>query len=268
MALFSNPLAEATARLLDARVVDVRPLAGGDLSAVVRVTFADGREAIAKSSRDGIEAGMLRAIKAAGARAPEVLAADADIVVMSVGDDADSLSRQWGDLGTQLKVLHSATGDAYGWPVDYAFGTVTIRNTPSGDWLEFWKTQRLLCFAPYLPPDFARRVEALAAVLHDLVPATPKACLLHGDLWSGNILAGQGGVTLIDPACYYGDAAVDIAMLQLFDCPENAFYRHYGYRPDGETLAVYGLWPALVHVRLFGAGYLGLADRLLKKLGR
>jgi fructosamine-3-kinase len=268
MPSLSNRLAEAAARLLNTEVTDCRPLAGGDLSAVVRLTLADGRDVIVKSSRDGVEAGMLRVMKSAGARVPDVLAADADILVMSVADDRYRLSRRWDDLGEQLKILHAATGDSYGWPVDYAFGNVTICNTRSGDWVEFWKTQRLLCFVPYLPSDFARRIEALAASLRDLIPARPRACLLHGDLWGGNVLAGQDGVTLIDPACYYGDGAVDIAMLQLFDCPENAFYRHYGCRPGSEILAVYSLWPALVHVRLFGRGYLGLADGYLKKLRR
>lgn len=263
----SHPLADAAERLLKTQVVDARPLAGGDLSAVVRVTFADGRDAIVKSSRNGVEAGMLRAIMAAGARAPVVLAADADVLVMSVADDTDSLSRQWGDLGAQLKILHAATGDSYGWLTDYAFGPVPILNARSDNWVDFWKTNRLLCFARYLPADFARRIESLAVVLPNLIPAKPRPSLLHGDLWGGNVLAGKAGVTLIDPACYYGDSAVDVAMLHLFDCPENAFYRHYGCRPESEILAVYSLWPALVHVRLFGAGYLDLADRFLKKLG-
>jgi len=267
MALITHLLAEAAARLLKARAVDCRQMAGGDLSAVVRVTLDDGRTCIAKSSPGGVEAGMLRAMAAAGVRVPDVLAADADVLVIGVADDSGSLSRQWDDLGEQLKILHAVTGDTYGWPVDYAFGTVTIRNTPSGDWIDFWKTRRLLCFAPHLPVDFARRIETVEGVLPDLIPARPRGCLLHGDLWGGNVLAGKSGITMIDPACYHGDAAVDVAMLSLFDRPENAFYRHYGYRPDGETLAVYGLWPALVHVRLFGPGYLGLADRLLKRLG-
>ncbi len=263
----SYPLAEAAAHLLNAQVTDCRPLAGGDLSAVLRVTFADGRQAVVKASRNGVEAGMLRAINAAGARAPDVLAVDADILVMSVADDSGSLSRQWGALGEQLKILHAAAAGSYGWPADYAFGDVTISNSQCGDWVGFWSSHRLLCFVPFLPRDFARRIEALAAVLPNLIPAKPRPCLLHGDLWGGNVLAGKAGVTLIDPACYYGDAAVDLAMLQLFNCPENAFYRHYGYRPGSEILAVYSLWPALVHVRLFGGGYLDLADRCLKKLG-
>ncbi len=263
----SHPLAEAAARLLNAQVTDCRPLAGGDLSAVVRVLLADGRDVIVKSSRGCVEADMLRAMRAARARAPEVLAADADILVMTVAEDSDSLSRRWGDLGTQLKILHAATGDSYGWPVDYAFGPVAIVNTRNADWIDFWSGQRLLCFLPHLPADFARRIEALATGLRAFIPARPAPSLLHGDLWGGNVLAGRDGITLIDPACYYGDAAIDFAMLNLFDRPENAFYANYGWRPNVETLAVYGLWPALVHVRLFGAAYLGLTDSLLKKLG-
>lgn len=263
-----HPLAEAAARLMDAHVADWRQLSGGNLSAVVRVIFADGREAVVKASRNGVEAGMLRALAAAGAQVPHVLAVDADLLVMSVADDTDSLSRHWGDLGAQLKIVHAATGDSYGWPVDYAFGPVAIVNTPDPSWVDFWANNRLMCFASYLQGNFAHRIEALAAGLHDLIPARPKACLLHGDLWGGNVLAGQGGVTLIDPACYYGDGAVDIAMLNMFDRPENAFYANYGWHLDAEPVAVYGLWPALVHVRLFGAGYLGLVDCLLKKLKR
>ncbi len=263
----SHPLAEAAERLLDARAVGCRLLAGGDLSAVVRVTLADGRAVVVKASPNCVEADMLRAMKAAGARVPEVLAADDDLLVMAVADDTDGLARQWGDLGAQLKILHSATGNGYGWPVDYAFGRVAIVNTPAPDWVDFWRDNRLVCLQPHVPADMARRIGGLAVRLGDVIPARPRPSLLHGDLWGGNVLAGRDGVTLIDPACYYGDASVDLGMLSLFDCPENAFYTNYGYRPDGETLAVYGLWPALVHVCLFGHGYLGLADRLLKRLG-
>ena len=262
-----HPLADAAARLLNARVTDCRQLAGAELSAVVRLTFADGRDVVAKSSRNGVEADMLRAMRMAGARVPEVLAADSEILVLSVADDTDSLSRWWSDLGTQLRILHSATDDSYGWPADYAFGSVTICNARSGGWIDFWTRHRLLCFTPFVPTDLARRIEALAAGLHDFIPARPRPCLLHGDLWGGNVLAGRDGVTLIDPACYYGDGAVDVAMLALFGRPENAFYRHYGCRPGSEILAVYGLWPALVHLRLFGRGYFDLVDRSLKKLG-
>ncbi len=63
-------------------------------------------------------------------------------------------------------------------------------------------------------------MEALAADLPNRLPAHPPAALLHGDLWGGNVLAAGNRVSaLIDPACYYGHAEVDIAMLEMFELP-------------------------------------------------
>ena len=82
-------------------------------------------------------------------------------------------------------------------------------------------------------------------------------------------MQGQSLAALIDPACYYGDAEVDIAMLQLFDVPGAAFFDAYGSAQPGheQRLAIYRLWPALVHLRLFGQGYLPLVDQQLKLAG-
>jgi fructosamine-3-kinase len=116
----------------------------------------------------------------------------------------------------------------------------------------------------------ARRVEALAADLHNRLPARPAPALLHGDLWGGNILAAGDRVSgLIDPACYYGHAEVDLAMLGLFDQPGAAFTEAYGAPEPGhdERSAIYRLWPALVHLRLFGPGYRPMVDRLLDAIG-
>jgi len=109
-------------------------------------------------------------------------------------------------------------------------------------------------------------VERLAARLPAMLPATPKKSLLHGDLWSGNILV-QGGklAALVDPACYYGDGEVDLAMLTLFDTPPPEFWETYGELEQGweERRRIYQLFPALVHLRLFGASYGGMVERLL-----
>jgi len=117
-----------------------------------------------------------------------------------------------------------------------------------------------------LPSDVARRVEGLCARLGDLLPRRPAPSLLHGDLWSGNVLAHGATVSgLIDPACYHGHSEVDLAMLRLFGQPAAGFWEAYGSLAPGfsERQPVYQLWPALVHLRLFGASYRGLAERLL-----
>jgi len=102
------------------------------------------------------------------------------------------------------------------------------------------------------------------------MPGAPSASLLHGDLWSGNVLAARGGIAgLIDPACHYGHAEVDLAMLALFGRPGPEFFAAYGPLEPGfaERQPIYQLWPALVHYRLFGDGYLPLVERLLDQHG-
>ena len=114
------------------------------------------------------------------------------------------------------------------------------------------------------------RVERLAGRLADLLPAAPAPALLHGDLWTGNILVKDGRlVGLVDPACYHGDAEVDLAMLDLFGPPPEEFYEAYGsLAPDWrERQPIYQLFPALAHVRLWGAGYHSMVDRLLSAAG-
>jgi fructosamine-3-kinase len=55
-------------------------------------------------------------------------------------------------------------------------------------------------------------------------------------------------------------------LLGLFDQPYAAFYEAYGSLEPGheERIAIYLLWPALVHLQLFGAGYRSMVERLLQ----
>jgi fructosamine-3-kinase len=241
------------------------------LSQIARIWLADGREAVVKSGA-GVqaEAAMLRAIAAAGAPAPAVLAVGDGVLAIEALDAGGSLSGAWGDLGRTLATLHSARGERYGWAEDYAFGAVAIPNAWADNWPAFWAERRLTVHLAHLPKGLARRVETLAAGLASRLPARPAPALLHGDLWGGNILSDGRRITgLIDPACYFGHAEVDLAMLTLFDRPPGAFYECYGPLEPGQAvrLPIYQLWPALVHVRLFGSGYHAMAERLLKACG-
>ena len=180
------------------------------------------------------------------------------------------LDRAWQDLGTQLARLHRAHGPRYGWAENYAFGPVAIENTWSETWSQFYAQRRLLTHLPFLPARLARRIEALADDLQNRLPRRPPPSLLHGDLWSGNVVvAGDKVAAFIDPACIYGDAEIDLAMLGLFDRPAAAFFEAYGPLAPGhrERLPIYRLWPALVHLRLFGEAYRGLVEGCLHQAG-
>jgi len=254
------------------RVVSRRPLSGGDLSEVVSLQLASGRVVIGKRGNGAkIEAEMLLALRAAGAPVPEVLRVEGDRLLMSGLASDGSLPRAWTELGEVLRHLHQAQPPGqFGWHCDYAFGDVPILNHWQSDWHVFWAEQRLLPFVPRVPAPIAARIERLAADISNRLPQHPPRALLHGDLWGGNVLAAAGRLSgLIDPACYYGDAEVDLAMLQMFDHPDERFFAAYGELRAGyrQRLPIYRLWPALVHLALFGPGYAPLVQRLLDEAG-
>lgn len=245
-------------------------LAGGDLSEVLLLRRPDGRCTVAKGGPAiGTEAAMLRALAAVGAPVPMVEGEhDAVLLLEHVPNDGVFSARAWADIGGALRRLHSRTGRAYGWPVDYRLGTVALDNRQRDDWPGFWGEQRLVSTAQILDRPVRERVEALARRLPDLLPATPPAAFLHGDLWSGNILVSEGKLAaLLDPACYGGHNEVDLAMLTLFDTPPEEFWDAYGPLDPGweARRPLYQLFPALVHLRLFGAAYAGLVERLLDR---
>jgi fructosamine-3-kinase len=264
-------LAEQAAKLLNGVLVRSEPVAGGDLSPTCRIWLRDGRTAIVKGgTAPRTEADMLASLAEVGAPTPAVLAVSDSALVLEALPNDGGMGPAWADLGTVLRRVHAEHGAGYGWDTDYAFGDVAIENSWHDDWPGFWAARRLRVNVPFLPSGLARRVEILAADLPNRLPARPRPSLLHGDLWGGNVLAAGARITgLIDPACYYGDGEVDIAMLGLFDRPSPAFFAAYGGLAPGseQRLAIYRLWPALVHVRLFGSGYHSMADSLLRDVG-
>jgi fructosamine-3-kinase len=188
-------------------------------------------------------------------------------------------------LGEGLAALHSsaASGLAFGWHRDNFIGSLPQPNAPVDDWTAFWRERRLepqlrrARDAGYLAGADARVLGELMQRL-DVVMEGADArgpALLHGDLWSGNHYAGpHGQPVLIDPAVYWGVGEVDLAMLELFGGVRRGFWEAYGaLRPlapayDAFRRDLYQLYYLLVHLNLFGGGYLqgslGAARRALR----
>lgn len=268
MSAFADKVATIT-RVSDDRI---ERLAGGDLSEVLLVRRPDGHHSVAKGGpATAVEAAMLRAIAGAGVPAPMVEAEHDGVLLLEfVPNDSVFSASAWRDLGQKLRRLHDQSGEGYGWPADYRLGTVEMDNRPARDWPSFWGERRLTTTAALLDRPWRERVDQLVRRLADVLPVAPNPALLHGDLWPGNILVTGGTVAaLIDPACYHGHGEVDLAMLTLFGNPPPEFQEGYGPLDPGwqERRFAYQLFPALVHMRLFGQGYAPMADRLLSRLG-
>ena len=267
MSAFARRVAELT-RVGEERLTR---LAGGDLSEVLLVRRPDGRTSVAKGGPAiAAEAAMLRALKAAGVPAAGVEAEHEHVLLLDfVPNDGVFSPAAWADIGVAVRRLHDHHGDSYGWPTDYQLASVALNNKQRADWPAFWGEQRLSATAGVLDRPWRERVERLSSRLPDMLPHAPPASLLHGDLWSGNILVDAGRLAaLIDPACYYGHGEVDLAMLTLFDVPPAPFWESHGELSPGweERRAIYQLFPALVHLRLFGNSYAGMVDRMLIRL--
>lgn len=267
-------LAAAIEALGQGAVVSVDSLTGGDLSEVSLVTFDDGRTAVAKRGQpDQIEreALLLRHMRAmTSAPLPGVLARAGGVLLIEALPNDGRIAPAWRSIAEGLKALHAPTEARYGFRFDYRIGPIAQPNGFSDDWPAFWRERRLLRLAKPLPGAVRGRVEALAARLGEFIPSRPRAALLHGDCWPGNLLVADGRLTgFIDPACYYGDVEVDLAMLTLFASPDAAFWEAYGPRDAGWPVreAVYQLWPLLVHLRLFGSGYMPQIEARLAQLG-
>jgi fructosamine-3-kinase len=250
----------------------IQRLYGGDLSEVLLLQRDGGQPVVAKGGPSaGTEAQMLRELAGSGVPVPAVEAEYDDVLLIEyVEADGAFTPRTWADISTRARALHGHIGDSYGWPVDYAFGSVRLDNAPGQDWPRFWGEQRLVETAALLDRPWRERVERLAARVGDLLPAHPPASLLHGDLWVGNMLVRGGRLAaFIDPACYHGHAEVDLAMICLFGRPDDSFWDGYGRLEPGweQRRPIYQLFPALVHLRLFGASYASLVDRLLGAAG-
>ena len=264
--------ARRAAAVMHVPVEQLQRLAGGDLSEVLLLRRSEGQGIVAKGGPEvGIEATMLRTLAGLGIPAPAVEGEfDGVLLLDYVENDRVFSAKAWADIGAALRRLHDNQGESYGWPVDYSLGTVGLDNRQGHDWPRFWGEQRLAATAALLDRPWRDRVGKLERVLADLLPAEPRASLLHGDIWSGNILVFRGSLAaLIDPACYYGHSEVDLAMLTLFDTPPPEFWESYGGLAAGweERRHAYQLFPALVHLRLFGQSYAGVVDRLLGHLG-
>ena len=215
----------------------------------------------------------LRALRAAGVRAPEPFAhgirdgqAFIEMERLELGARAD-----WPAMGRMLAALHRNSADRFGWASDNWIGLSPQENGWYEDWASFFLEKRLIPQAARAEQN-GHRIE-LPDVKKLLEGHRPKASLLHGDLWSGNAGFTAEGPVTFDPAVYYGDREADIAMTELFGGFPREFYAAYNEAfplPPGyeRRKHLYNLYHLLNHLNLFGGGYLGQVKATLGLLLR
>jgi fructosamine-3-kinase len=292
MSVFDSILYTALHAAADASPIQsVTPVGGGSISRVARVRTGAGEYAL-KWSENGTpgffaaEAHGLALPASTGAvRVPRVLALRdepreaAFLLLEWLAAPAGASRATAGEiLGRQLAALHRATAPNYGLDRDNFIGATPQPNGWMDSWLEFFRERRLRFQGDvaqrngYLTGERARLLERLLERLDSWIDdRLVQPALLHGDLWGGNFIIGPGGApALIDPAVYYGDREADLAFTTLFGGFPETFYRAYeetwplvdGWRDRRD---LYNLYHLLNHLNLFGEGYGGAVDAILRR---
>jgi fructosamine-3-kinase len=272
---------------LGARPVEWSSLSGGDVARARRVLLDDGRSVFVKTHDappDGFfttEAAGLRWLAESGTvRVPEVLSVDDDPAHLALGWIVEGSATAETDsaLGRALAGLHRSGAPSFGREDRRTTGSRGLPNEPCDTWVEFYATQRLLPLARIARDDGAldaptvRAIDRVAERLDDLGGDPEPPARLHGDLWGGNRLVGDDGLSwLIDPAAHGGHREFDLAMMQLFGGFGPACFDTYddehppapGWR---ERVPLHQLAPLIVHAVKFGGGYVAAVEDALAKL--
>ncbi len=182
--------------------------------------------------------------------------------------------------GALLADLHDGTADAFGFEHDTLIGGLRQPNPWTPSWLDFFRDQRLLYMAREaldagrLPAPLMSRIETLAGRLDRWIEEPARPSLVHGDMWTGNVLCRRGRIAaFIDPAIYYADAEIELAFSTLFGTFGTSFFESYQRRRPlkpgffERRRDLYNLYPLLVHVRLFGGHYVSSVEGIVQRFG-
>lgn len=291
-----NSLQDAIVSILGEEVNIIKEsfVGGGDINQASCLYLSNGERLFLKSNSvanrsffDAEEEGILAIASTGAVDTPKLLCKGTDkernisFLLMDMIESAGPVKDHWEIFGRELAHMHLSdtkgfvSDGIYGFDNDNYIGASRQINRPKDSWITFFRECRLepqfKMAEDYFDNGFIRNALCLMDKLDKILIEPIKPSLLHGDLWSGNIMTNAiGKAMLIDPAVYVGHAEADIAMTELFGSLPGAFYKAYedvnplqpGYK---ERRDLYNLYHLLNHLNLFGSSYLFSVMRTVKK---
>lgn len=281
------PIQQQCREILETEITGVSHVGGGDINQARMLTTPKGAFFLKMNTGNHAarmfetEAKGLDLLHRTGAlRIPNVIASgDTEggaFLLLEFIETGKRSSDFWEIFGASLAALHRRTSQQFGLDHSNFIGSLPQSNHFHHTWSGFYVHERLqpqldlALKSNRLQSSDARQFEKLYQKLPELCPFESPA-LIHGDLWSGNFLVGDDGrPVLIDPSVSYSHREMDLAMSRLFGGFDRPFYRSYEeafpLAPGFEQrLPVYQLYYLMVHVNLFGGGYVGSVRSVLRQ---
>lgn len=272
-------------------------ISGGDINEAYGLTLTGGKCVFLKTNTkknlplftaEAAGLGAIARTKAIGT--PQVLGIGTDesrggysFLLLEFIFSKDRSKRYWEDFARQLSDMHraSTTGlvssGKYGFDYDNYIGRRGQINTGYDSWISFFRDCRLepqfKDASPYFDREDWKSIIRFLDHLDEILLEPEYPSLLHGDLWAGNVIAGNDGrAWLIDPAVYVGHAEADLAMTELFggfppvfyDACKEAMSLQPGYERRRD---VYNLYHLLNHLNMFGRMYLSEVKHICRRYG-
>lgn len=261
------------------RITGSEPVSGGCIHAAARLATASS-EFFAKWNADcppdlfPSEARGLEALRDAASELaiPRVVAVsgpsreDPGFLILEYLPPRPAGLRDEERLGRGLAAIHRRSAARFGFECATYCGATRQDNTACDSWASFYSERRLRPLLDALTLDAETRgpFDRMIDRLPEILPPVSPPSLIHGDLWSGNVLDTAGGPGLVDPACAFADREMEFGITTLFGglskrawaAYEEAFPLPGGWR---ERNPLYQTYHLLNHALLFGGGYLAQA---------
>jgi fructosamine-3-kinase len=283
----SEEITQATGKHFE--IVDRQPIGGGSINQAYLITNGQEKYFVKLNQSNLVEMfaaeakGLSEIASTETIKVPTVIcwgvADDKSYLVLEYLELIDNATPQnWNQMGRNLATMHRvriSPDRQFGWHIDNTIGSTPQVNTWEDNWATFFANHRIgyqLQLAQSNGGKFPRAAQLVAKIPELLANYRPKPSLVHGDLWSGNAGFTTAGVPVIfDPATYWGDREVDVAMAALFGGFPNAFFQGYAdvypLDPDYSTRKIlYDLYHILNHHNLFGGNYQGQANNMIDRL--
>lgn len=281
--IIPKSILESLPTSLNSQISEAKLVTGGDINKAAKIELSDGKKFFLKwnlkapANFFSVEAKGLETLKAAKTHIviPNVIDIGSSHLVLEWLEHGEAAPNSCRAIGEGLAQMHKVSHEFFGLDYQNYIGTLVQKNAFSKNWLDFYISQRIepqikmAVDSNKLDTDLAHNLDSFTKNISSLLPIE-KPSLIHGDLWSGNFMTLiHDEVSIFDPAIYYGHREMDLAMSHLFGGFSKEFYRAYesefplepGFK---ERITIHQLYPILVHVNLFGGGYIQQAKSIIQ----
>ena len=284
-----NEIAAALKTILNKAIsIDkIKPVGGGSISRAYAIYTSDGTFFLKANQGSqaldmfDAEKDGLKTLKTHSQFAIPQVSGSAEVngvayLLMELIDLAPRQTSYWQELGQNLAELHKVNNKVFGYHRSNYIGSLPQSNKSYDNWGDFFINERMSPMIrlardqQLVDHEFVRKFHsAMPKIIAEMPVESP--ALIHGDLWSGNLMVDNAGrPTIIDPAVYFGHREMDIAFSQMFGGFSDEFYRAYNeaypMEPGfSDRAGLYNLYPYLVHLNLFGHSYFGHIDYTVRK---